>query len=71
MITDAVWAPSDPFKGLHGVFADSLQDGWGRLVLDRAVAADVGVSRKVIQEVADFIGDKNGSVPPPPRPTEM
>lgn len=25
----------DPFDGLFGVFADSLPDGWGRLLLDR------------------------------------
>ncbi len=25
----------DPFDGLHGVFADSLPDGWGRLLVDR------------------------------------
>ena len=25
----------DPFEGLHGVFADSLPDGWGRLLVDR------------------------------------
>lgn len=25
----------DPFDGIHGVFADSLPDGWGRLLVDR------------------------------------
>ena len=30
-------ARPDPFDGLFGVFADSLPDGWGRLLLDRAV----------------------------------
>ncbi len=25
----------DPLEGLHGVFADSLPDGWGRLLVDR------------------------------------
>ena len=25
----------DPFDGLYGVFADSLPDGWGRLLVDR------------------------------------
>jgi len=25
----------DPFKGLYGVFADSLPDGWGKLLVDR------------------------------------
>lgn len=28
-------APLDPFDGLHGVFNDSLPDGWGRLLIDR------------------------------------
>ncbi len=25
----------DPFDGLHGIFSDSLPDGWGRLLVDR------------------------------------
>ena len=29
------FAKYDPFDGLFGVFADSLSDGWGRLLLDR------------------------------------
>ena len=33
-----VMAPPTPFEGLHGVFADSLPDGWGKLLVDRAVA---------------------------------
>ena len=28
-------APDKPFGGLHGVFADSLPDGWGLLLMDR------------------------------------
>jgi serine/threonine-protein kinase HipA len=28
-------APYHPFDGLHGLFNDSLPDGWGRLLLDR------------------------------------
>ncbi len=28
-------ASRDPFDGLHGLFNDSLPDGWGRLLLDR------------------------------------
>lgn len=28
-------APHTPFDGLHGLFNDSLPDGWGRLLLDR------------------------------------
>ncbi|MDP9791354.1 type II toxin-antitoxin system HipA family toxin [Agrobacterium tumefaciens] len=33
--TGLIAAPRDPFDGLHGVFNDSLPDGWGRLLLDR------------------------------------
>ena len=29
-------APAEPHGGLHGVFADSLPDGWGLLLMDRA-----------------------------------
>jgi serine/threonine-protein kinase HipA len=32
-------APHTPFEGLFGVFSDSLPDGWGRLLLDRALSA--------------------------------
>jgi serine/threonine-protein kinase HipA len=31
-------APVQPFNGLHGVFADSLPDGWGMLLMDRKLA---------------------------------
>jgi len=30
-------APPAPFEGLHGLFHDSLPDGWGRHLLDREV----------------------------------
>lgn len=30
-------APGSPFGGLHGVFADSLPDSWGQLLLDRKI----------------------------------
>ena len=29
-------APPNPFDGLHGLFNDSLPDGWGRYLMDRA-----------------------------------
>ncbi|CAO3434431.1 type II toxin-antitoxin system HipA family toxin [Azospirillum endophyticum] len=32
---DLYEGPRDLFDGLHGVFNDSLPDGWGRLLLDR------------------------------------
>lgn len=35
-LVDKVFMPkSEPFDGLFGVFADSLPDGWGRLLVDR------------------------------------
>ncbi|MGE7368831.1 type II toxin-antitoxin system HipA family toxin [Neorhizobium sp. NPDC001467] len=30
-----IQAPRDPFDGLHGLFNDSLPDGWGKILLDR------------------------------------
>ncbi len=33
-------APYSPFDGLHGLFNDSLPDGWGRLLLDRRLAKE-------------------------------
>jgi len=30
-----VEAPINPFNGIHGVFADSIPDGWGLLLMDR------------------------------------
>jgi serine/threonine-protein kinase HipA len=33
--SDATPAPRTPFGGLHGLFNDSLPDGWGRWLLDR------------------------------------
>ncbi len=33
--TGLIAAPRDPFDGLHGLFNDSLPDGWGRLLVDR------------------------------------
>jgi serine/threonine-protein kinase HipA len=32
-------APPVPFEGLHGLFNDSLPDGWGRKLLDRRLKA--------------------------------
>lgn len=49
------------FEGLFGVFSDSLPDGWGRLLLDRALMAK-GISLDGITPLdrLSFIG-KNGS----------
>jgi HipA-like protein len=32
---------SEPFDGIFGVFADSLPDGWGRLLVDRLMCFNV------------------------------
>ena len=38
-VTAGTFVPSTSiFEGLYGVFADSLSDGWGRLLQDRAYA---------------------------------
>jgi tetratricopeptide (TPR) repeat protein len=37
----------DPFEGLFGVFADSLPDGWGRLLVDRLMKKNDGVSDQI------------------------
>jgi serine/threonine-protein kinase HipA len=39
-LSDQIYkAPSQPFEGLFGVFYDSLPDGWGRLLFDRAMTS--------------------------------
>lgn len=39
-LSDRIYTASlQPFEGLFGVFSDSLPDGWGRLLLDRTLAA--------------------------------
>jgi serine/threonine-protein kinase HipA len=40
-----------PFNGLYGIFADSLPDGWGALLLDRALA-EKGIS---IEEITPLL----------------
>jgi len=37
----------DPFDGLFGVFADSLPDGWGRLLVDRVLLREKIAPHKV------------------------
>ena len=39
--------PLEPFEGLHGAFADSMPDAWGRLLLDRAFRRAGGDSTKL------------------------
>lgn len=38
---------TDPFEGLFGVFADSLPDGWGRLLVDRLMRKN-GLNPQII-----------------------
>ncbi len=50
-------ADSIPFEGLFGVFADSLPDGWGKLLLDRSLLAkgiDI-ISISVLDQLA-YVG---------------
>ena len=35
-ISGLIEGPASPNEGLHGIFADALPDGWGRLLMDRA-----------------------------------
>lgn len=37
----------NPFGGLFGIFADSLPDGWGRLLVDRMLMAK-GINRRAV-----------------------
>ena len=47
----------DPFGGLYGVFADSLPDGWGRLLVDRLMRRNgLNPSDSDILSVAEKIG---------------
>jgi hypothetical protein len=47
---DAVQLSAEPheFNGLHGVFNDSLPDGWGLLLMDRALQHFAGWQRNEI-----------------------
>ncbi|MCL2024391.1 MAG: type II toxin-antitoxin system HipA family toxin [Coriobacteriia bacterium] len=40
----------DPFEGVFGIFADSLPDGWGRLLLDRHLATQ-NIDPRTIDEI--------------------
>lgn len=43
-LIEKVFIPeTDTFEGLYGVFADSLPDGWGRLLVDRVLLSE-GIS---------------------------
>ena len=52
-------ADAIPFDGLFGVFADSLPDGWGKLLLDRALTAKgVDSSKMTMLDRLAFVGGK-------------
>ncbi|HYH81153.1 MAG TPA: HipA N-terminal domain-containing protein, partial [Longimicrobium sp.] len=42
--------PPAPFGGLHGVFSDSLPDGWGMLLMDRDLRQR-GIGRETLTPV--------------------
>lgn len=45
------------FRGLHGVFADSLPDAWGELLLDRRLRhANVSISAITVLDRLAFVG---------------
>jgi len=53
-------AERDPFNGLHGVFADSLPDGWGLLLMDRFFQSK-GINLATVNPLTrlSFIGDRS------------
>ncbi|HIJ64051.1 MAG TPA: type II toxin-antitoxin system HipA family toxin [Rhodospirillaceae bacterium] len=55
----AIPAPIHPFDGLHGVFDDSLPDGWGRLLMDRKLL-DLGLHPRLVSPLdrLAWIGDR-------------
>ena len=51
-------ADSIPFEGLFGVFADSLPDGWGKLLLDRSLAAQgVDINDITVLDQLAYVGN--------------
>ena len=52
-------AEKDPHEGLYGVFADSLPDGWGRLLMDRAFESrdDLPDTPTAMDRLA-YVGDR-------------
>jgi len=51
-------APKQPHKGLHGVFADALPDGWGLLLQDRILRQNnILPSRVTAMDRLAFVGN--------------
>lgn len=45
-----------PFEGVYGVFADTLPDGWGRLIVDRYIKHRFKLNTDDIVQVAKKAG---------------
>jgi serine/threonine-protein kinase HipA len=51
-------ADAVPFDGIFGVFADSLPDGWGKLLLDRALTAEgIDINSITMLDRLAFVGN--------------
>lgn len=51
-------APSQPHMGLHGLFADSLPDGWGLLLMDRVFRQqDIQPQQLTAMDRLAYVGD--------------
>ena len=52
-------APPAPHEGLHGVFADSLPDGWGRLLMDRVFRQrGIAPNQLTAMDRLAYVGDR-------------
>lgn len=53
-------APRTPHAGLHGLFADSLPDGWGLLLMDRVIRRQgILPSQLTAMDRLAYIGDRS------------
>ena len=51
-------APNQPHMGLHGLFADSLPDGWGLLLMDRVFRQqDIQPQQLTAMDRLAYVGD--------------
>jgi serine/threonine-protein kinase HipA len=58
-VREGVQRPRDPrpFRGLHGVFADSLPDAWGQLLLERRLRrAGVAIDALTVLDRLAYVG---------------
>ena len=56
---EVVYGPNDTNKGLHGIFADSLPDGWGQSLMDRFFESN-NIRRQNINPIdrLSYIGER-------------